>query len=370
MSLSAIEIFLLIILSQGIFLSIAIQLVPNKNASANKILTLLLIIASVMLFGRIAIYHFKFAYLWRVATLIDTTLYLFGPFLYCYIRRLTFHEDKPYRLPFVHFMPAVVYLLYFAWTLTMNVNDFNVLYFSGKLTYVFLLTELIGIVSLSFYAFKSYKLFQSFKTNQVHEISYSQSISKYIKILLLALALFIALWLYSFIGFYVFRTYSTVINYNSMWLSSSIFMYFIGFYSLTQPTIFRVPLKIKSEKSAKKSRLKKEELTILKEALDYQIKVKKIFLKPDLSLSFLANEIDTTSNNLSWYLNQVMHKNFFEFINEYRIQEFLAQIDLGKHQSNTILSIALDSGFNSKSTFNNAFKSIMKDTPYNYIKKR
>ncbi len=368
MSLTLIDLLLVVILSQGIFLSIVIQLVPNKNIGANQMLTLLLLIASIMLFGRIAVYQFKFIYLWRVATLIDTTLFLFGPFLYCYIRRLAFNEVKLYTLKFIHFLPALLYFSYFIWTTTMRIEDFNTLYFSGNLNVAFLLTELIGLTSLIFYTIKSYQLYRAFRNNQAKEISYNQAITKYIKFLLLTLSFFILLWSFSFTSFYIFHKYSTVINYNSMWLSSSIFMYFIGFYSLTQPTIFRVPLKTEIEKVKQKNRLKQSELAPIQKALEHQMEIEKIFLKPDLNLNHLAKAIDTTSNNLSWYLNQVLNKNFYEFINTSRIEEFLNRVKHGEHQSKTLLSIALDVGFNSKSTFNNAFKTIKRDTPNNYIK--
>jgi len=229
MSLTLVDLLIVIILGQGIFLSIAVQLVPNKNIAANQILTLLLTIASIMLFGRIAVYQLNFTYLSRIATLIDTTLFLFGPFLYCYIRRLAFNETKPYTLKFIHFVPALLYLIYFIWTTTLSIEDFNKLYFSGSLNIAFLLTELIGLASLLFYTIKSYRLYRVFRKNQAKEISYNQTITKYIRLLLLTLSLFIVLWSFSFIGFYIFQKYSAVINYNSMWLSSSIFMYFIGF---------------------------------------------------------------------------------------------------------------------------------------------
>ena len=368
MSLDFLELILVIILSQGIFISIAIQLVPNKNVGANQMLTLILIIASIMLFGRFAVYQLNFKYLWQVATLVDTTLFLFGPFLYCYIRRLAFNESKRYKLRCIHFVPALLHFLYFLWSTTIGIEELNSLYASGELKIAFLVIELIGLLSLQFYTLKSYQLYKTFKNNQEKEISYNQTITKYIKFLLIALSFFITLWLYSFISFYVFGTYNSVINYNSMWLSSSIFMYFIGFYSLTQPVIFRVPLKNVLEKISKKNRVSQEEITSIEKALEQQIQIEKVFLKPDLNLNYLAQVIDTSSNNLSWYLNQVLNKSFYEYINANRISEFLKRIKLGEHQSKTLLSIALDVGFNSKSTFNNAFKSIMKDTPNNYIK--
>ncbi|MDO1501738.1 helix-turn-helix domain-containing protein [Winogradskyella maritima] len=368
MSFTFLDILLIIILSQGIFLTLAIQLVPNKNKAANSILTCLLIIASIMLFGRIALYRMPFDELLRIATLIDTTLFLFGPLLFCYIRRLAFQEKKTYQLPLVHFVPAFIYAGYFLWTFTMDTNEFNTSYNNGSLNLAFILIEQFGLLSISFYTYKSYALYVQFKRNQKYQIAFNQSITSYVKFLIMALTTFVLLWAFSFVSFYGFGKFNPYLNYNTMWLSTSIFMYFIGFYSLTQPQIFRVSLKNDIEKQQTKSRIKPEDIKELEVKLKQLIETEKIFLIPDLNLRQLAKSANTSSNNLSWYLNQVLNKNFYEYINGHRIDEFLRLVKVGESESKTLLAIALESGFNTKSTFNSSFKTIMNDTPNNYIK--
>lgn len=368
MNLNTIDILLFLILSQGIFLAIAIQLIPNRNRGANNMLSILLVIASVLLFGRIAIFQFNFKYLWRVATIIDIGIFLFGPFLYAYVRRLIFLEKKDYNLHIKHFALSFIYLVYVLWTFSLNIDDFNTSYFNGKLNIFFILTELLGLISIAFYTIKCFNLYKVFNRNQKQKISFHQTITKYVKILLIALSIFCALWFFSFVSFYVFGTYSRYLNYNTMWLSSSIFIYFIGFYSLRQPKIFRIPILNNLKPQTQKSRLSEKEISVIKNALEHEMDSNKIFLNPELSLNHLATEIGTTANNLSWYLNQVENLSFYKFINSYRIKEFLKNIKKGEHHNKTILSIALDSGFNSKATFNKSFKVLMNDTPNNYIK--
>jgi len=65
-------------------------------------------------------------------------------------------------------------------------------------------------------------------------------------------------------------------------------------------------------------------------------------------------------------LNEKHGRNFFTFINEYRVREVISRINDPKFQHYTILAIAFDSGFNSKSTFNSIFKSYTGKTPSQY----
>lgn len=95
---------------------------------------------------------------------------------------------------------------------------------------------------------------------------------------------------------------------------------------------------------------------------------KKIYLNNELTLKDLAQELGTTTNNVSWLLNNIHQCSFYDYINQYRVQEFILKIQNGEHFKHTILALSLDSGFNSKSTFNKAFKMVKNDTPSNYIK--
>lgn len=79
----------------------------------------------------------------------------------------------------------------------------------------------------------------------------------------------------------------------------------------------------------------------------------KLFLHNDLSLKKLSESISETENHISETLSQLLQTNFFQFVNGFRIEEAKAELqDKGK----LVTNIALDVGFNSKSTFNTAFK--------------
>jgi AraC-like DNA-binding protein len=372
MSFSFLDILLIIILSQGLFLLLAIQLLPNKNKEANRTLTFMLIIASIMLLGRVIIYHYQHPLILRLGTVLDGTIYLFGPFLYCYIRRLTIVETVIYKLNWKHFIPLMIYGCYFIWTLTKSRDELLLMGSSMKLYRIFMVIEFSGIVSLIYYITKSYLILKVFKFNENFQLSYNQYVYKYVFSLLIALSIFVLLWGFSFVNAYFYFRFFKYVSYDIMWISVSLLMYFIGFYTLTQPQIFRMPIKSDSIIAAKekvKNRLKPEEIKQLEEKIKYELLESKLYLKPDLNLHYFADKVATTPNNLSWFLNQVYEKSFYEFINEYRIKDFIEKIKNKQHKHHTLFSIALEVGFNSKSTFNKSFKMVMNDTPSSYINK-
>jgi AraC-like DNA-binding protein len=97
------------------------------------------------------------------------------------------------------------------------------------------------------------------------------------------------------------------------------------------------------------------------------MKTEKPYLISDISIDKLAEMLDLTSHHLSQIINEQFGKNFFEFINEYRVEEVKQQIARNRGEKYTLLSIAHDSGFNSKSTFNSTFKKYTKLTPKQYM---
>ncbi|MBD0259032.1 MAG: helix-turn-helix transcriptional regulator [Cytophagales bacterium] len=94
----------------------------------------------------------------------------------------------------------------------------------------------------------------------------------------------------------------------------------------------------------------------------------KPFTEPELSLDDLAGRLSLSPNQLSQVINAQLGKNFWDFVNEYRIREVEAQFRRGVHHKQTLLAIALDAGFNSKASFNRAFKKFTGQTPSEYLK--
>jgi AraC-like DNA-binding protein len=102
-------------------------------------------------------------------------------------------------------------------------------------------------------------------------------------------------------------------------------------------------------------------------ALAIFMRKSKIYLDPDLSLDGLASKMKMSKHHLTQLLNERIMKNFYSFINEYRIGEAIDRLNNPTLQVN-ILSLAFDCGFNSRSSFNSYFKKITGHTPSAYRK--
>jgi len=152
-------------------------------------------------------------------------------------------------------------------------------------------------------------------------------------------------------------------------------VFYIGYFGIKQENIFTSKEHIetieadesgKSEKY-KHSGLKSDLVAELYEKLLKIMGEEKPYLDPKLSLSGLAQLLEISPNQLSQIINQEASVNFHDFVNNYRVEEFL-QI-ANKNKNFSLLALALDSGFNSKSSFNNIFKKQKGLSPSNYLTK-
>ncbi len=92
----------------------------------------------------------------------------------------------------------------------------------------------------------------------------------------------------------------------------------------------------------------------------------KPYLREELTLQELADELAMTTHHLSMVLNIHFKQNFYTFINRYRVEDAKRKLAGPDYRDHTILSIAFGSGFNSKTTFNQMFKKFTGKTPGEY----
>jgi len=102
--------------------------------------------------------------------------------------------------------------------------------------------------------------------------------------------------------------------------------------------------------------------------LEKQLDTHQDYLAPDLKLADLADRIGANTSILSKVINAHYGKNFNDHINAKRCGAFMKRLHNGEHEQHTLLSLALDSGFNSKSTFNRAFKKQLGISPGQAVK--
>jgi AraC-like DNA-binding protein len=99
----------------------------------------------------------------------------------------------------------------------------------------------------------------------------------------------------------------------------------------------------------------------------YLLEIEKVYENPELSLTQVAKSLRTNPSLISKVVNQGFQQNFNDFVNFYRIEAIKQKIAQGEHQKQTLLGIAYTCGFNSKATFNRAFKKITGYAPKDYI---
>jgi AraC-like DNA-binding protein len=95
----------------------------------------------------------------------------------------------------------------------------------------------------------------------------------------------------------------------------------------------------------------------------------KPYLDAELTLNQLAQQLNLPSALVSQTINTGLNKNFNDFINEYRVREICTRLQAGEHKSKTLLGVGMDSGFNSKATFNRSFKKVTSVTPKEWVDK-
>ena len=132
---------------------------------------------------------------------------------------------------------------------------------------------------------------------------------------------------------------------------------------MNQPELFKISLEPEKYQGSKLSESKiKEEAN----RLDELMLTEKLFKNPKLSRQDLEQRFNMNAADLSRVINQGLGKNFFDFVNNYRIREFTRLVRSGEYQNYTLLAIANEAGFNSKTTFNSAFKKQTGKNPKNF----
>ncbi|MDG1752471.1 MAG: helix-turn-helix transcriptional regulator [Thalassotalea sp.] len=136
-------------------------------------------------------------------------------------------------------------------------------------------------------------------------------------------------------------------------------------YSLRQSSINEEEKGKSKGDQAKTSTLAKARMKQIANKLAYEMNENSLFLAEDLSLRRLSDAISVSENHISETFSQFLHTNFFQYINNFRIEYAMTQL---VSTNKTMMEIAYDAGFNSKSTFNSAFKKVAGITPTVYRK--
>lgn len=145
---------------------------------------------------------------------------------------------------------------------------------------------------------------------------------------------------------------------------------FIPSHIQSDHSLFTAPAKNEKAEKYKKSRLNEEFAARTYRSLLNHMDREKPFTDNNLTLFKLAEQLDISENKLSQVINTQSRCNFFEFINKYRVDLVVEKMKSHEHENITLLGLALDSGFNSKASFNRAFKKVTGLTPSEFLRSR
>jgi AraC-like DNA-binding protein len=150
----------------------------------------------------------------------------------------------------------------------------------------------------------------------------------------------------------------------------ALLIYSIGYMGLRQPEIFIDPSSPQPEDRGaakyRRSGLSDDAAEAIKRRLIALMESERLFLGQDLTLQKLAGRLNTSSHNLSEVINTRLHLSYYDFVNQYRVEEFKSRLADPASERYNLLSIALESGFQSKGAFNAIFKKFTGMTPSEY----
>ncbi|MCB0488250.1 MAG: AraC family transcriptional regulator [Cyclobacteriaceae bacterium] len=151
-----------------------------------------------------------------------------------------------------------------------------------------------------------------------------------------------------------------------LYLSMSFLVLLFGYFLVLRPSLFAIPDFGKTARyqhvnidEAQCSMIKKEIINVLVTGKNYK--------NPEFSLTDLADLTGIDKVKLSYTINAHMNSSFTALINKYRIEEFVALMEAGRHENYNLFGVAAEAGFSSKSTFYKAFKDQKGRTPKEFF---
>jgi AraC-like DNA-binding protein len=372
-----------VILISGIFLSffiVILLLTKKQKALTDRILAVWFVIIGIHLLG---FYFNQMGYWEMYPHLIGVTApfpLLHGPMLFLYTLYSLRSDSKIRLIDYLHFAPPVVAYLYMSNFFFFYTAQEKRMVDNGEIQdySVFTIILLIAIlISGLSYSILSYRLTIKHKQKIENNFSYREGINiKWLRHSILSIAL---VFLSATIIIIIRDVFGFQFSFNADYIIYLViigFVFYIGYFGIKHENIFTNNLQTitpgteESGKAGKykNSGLKSEIVTELYQKLLKIMADEKPYLDPKLSLAGLAQLLEISPNQLSQIINQEAQVNFHDFVNNYRVEEFTQKAGLNKNFS--LLALALDSGFNSKSSFNTIFKKQKGLTPSQYLSKQ
>ncbi|WP_120497225.1 helix-turn-helix domain-containing protein [Kiloniella sp. EL199] len=227
---------------------------------------------------------------------------------------------------------------------------------------------------LGLYLFHSFKILREYQIETKDQFSTLEKINLTWLIVILTSFSSILLFDMTMNFLIVFGDFKLTLIYDIVLLLEALMVFAIGYFSLRQPEILtgssakNHPVKNPITTKYIGSPIDKQLGAELADQLDKMMIEQKTYLTNDLTLTQLADSMALGTHHMSQIINQHRHKNFYDYINEYRAQHAAGY--LAKRGKTNLTRLAYESGFNNRVSFNKAFRKYTGQTPTEFLKRQ
>ena len=360
---------------QGIILIFIINSYKNNNRWANRTLSVLIFLISFALIARVLITDRNiYTDYPKLSMMTDVVYFLYAPLFLIYIKRLLNKSRSSDSKNWLHFIPfGIQCIIYTSYFLESPHSFIEKDLFQSYDSPIYFSYDILVVVALLFniwYWFKIRFIINTYFKNIEQTYSTDQNI-RYLNNIMVVMAVNLLMWSAILIisGFGLLKGYNlqdiTNVLIDVIWVVFSCIVYLLGYFAIKQPEIFKINPEEKAE--VEKPHLNEVEIEHLKTELNRVMESEQAYLNPALNLPELAEKMDSNVHVLSRAINEGFQKNFRDFVNHYRVMDFIDRAQQDSYKNQTFLAIALDVGFNSKSSFNRSFKKATGKSPRDYF---
>jgi len=353
---------------QGILVGILLLTLNRGNTQANRLLGILMILFSLSISGFLLLrININSKLLFFVENL-SSVIFLFGPLFYFYILSLVKRGFRLNKKSSTHFIPFILLLLFNLGFYLFNPQEKLLAEYSRMFSVMDMLILGLQIIHLFIYLIFVKKIIKEHELKIKSTLSFIENINlKWLNLtanlLLLIFSLVAIALILTSAGLNIEPYFKTIIP-----VLAALAIMGLGYWGFKQPIIFPLEEDKKENRKYEWSSLTDEKADEYLSRLKIIMIQEKPYLESSLTLHKLSGMIEISPQHLSQIINVKMNQNFFDFINCYRITEAKRLLVDPRGQLLTILAVAEEAGFNSKSSFNAAFKKITGMTPTEYKK--
>ena len=300
--------------------------------------------------------------------------FTYGPLLYLYVRHMTNPSLKFSPWNGLHFIPfAVFFTVSVIFRAKPMFDDLTGFFVVDRFISLRIVYSISFFLSITVYSILSFMVIRRHQSRLRDIVSYTPSKMTLNWLKILSVTFYVG-YLIVFIlgGIEIMAGLLPFDPYVMVFIFITFFSFAYGFYAIRQPVIFDGVFNdednngdMSTEVHGKYARsgLREEQAgEYLQKILAYMDE-EKPYLEGDLTIHDMSRKTGIPRHYITEVLNEKHGRNFFTFINEYRVREVISRIKDPRFQHYTILAIAFDAGFNSKSTFNTIFKAYTGKTP-------